>query len=109
MDANAVRALVAQKFPGAMASPLAQVFSTVVAKDATDAAIGFAQLQAMASKAAMKREAVEHAISCIDACRAQDIDYDEETLSHSIECSFPDLSREECDDAAESAIDSFGV
>lgn len=104
MNADQVRALIRSKYPQALSSPLAQLFSGVVASDEASRAIGFAKLQAKASRAQMKRDAHEHALSCIDACEAADIEYDSETLSANIECNFPELEIEECDDIASAAI-----
>ena len=104
MNADQVRALVAAKYPAAQNSPLAQMFNGIASRDAADNAIGFAQLQAKASKAAMKRNAYQHAVDCIYVCDSQGIEYDTETLSFNVESNFPDLSVDECDDAAEMAL-----
>ena len=104
MNADQVRALVAAKFPKAQSSPLAQLFQSVTASDAADNAIEFAQLQAKATQAAIKRAAYNHAVDCIAVCESQGIDYDAETLSFNVECNFPELSVDDCDDAAEKAL-----
>ena len=109
MNAEQVRALVAAKYPTANNSPLAQLFGSVVASDEAARAIGFAQLQAKASKAAMVLAAFKHAVDCIDACKAQGVDYDEETLSHNIEGHFPDLTIDECDDVAAMALNKYAA
>ena len=100
MNANQVNAYVAQKYPGANKSPLAMMFSGVIASDEADRAIDFAQLQAKASKAQMRREAFQHALDCIDA----NDEHDEESVSTNTECHFPELGMDECDDLAEQAF-----
>jgi hypothetical protein len=108
MDADAVRAYVAAKWPQAMQSPLAQLFSGVAARDEADTAIEFAGLQSRVSIQAakqMRSDAMDHALSCIDACDAAGVYYDEETLGHNIESAFgEDLSADECDEIARAAI-----
>lgn len=104
MNADQVRAIVAAKWPQAMQSPLAAMFAETAAHDEADRAIGFAKLQADAGHAQMKRDAYAHAIDCIYACKAQGIDFDAETVSHNVECSFPELSIDECDDIAAAAL-----
>ena len=87
MNADQVRAIVAAKWPQAMQSPLAVACATFAASDETDRAVQFASLQARATDAEARRvraDALEYALSCIDACNAQDIEWDSETLSHNI-------------------------
>ena len=85
-------------------SPLAQLFASVIARDETERAIDFARLQASSSRAQMRRDALKHAQDCIYSCTSQGIDFDEETLSANVESSFPELSIEECDEIATSAL-----
>lgn len=92
---------------GSGQSPLGQLFATVIARDEADRAIEFAALQARLSSNHRRRlrdEAMAHALSCIEACDAQGIEYDEETLSHNVEGNFPDLDIDECDEVAIAAI-----
>ena len=107
MNADQVRAFVAAKWPGAMQSPLAQSVQAFCAADEGSRAIDFAQLQSRATvcdQEQIRRDAMEHAMSCIDACDAEGIPYDAETLSFNVETCFPDLSLDECDDIARAAI-----
>jgi hypothetical protein len=96
MDAAAVAAYVAQRFPAAMQSPFAQFAREVTARDEADAAIDFAQLSGKAECAATKRAAYERARSCIESRGG----WVEETLSHNIRSNFPDLTDDECDEIA---------
>ena len=52
----------------------------------------------------MRADAYAHAIRVIAVCQASEIDYDEESISANVECNFPELSVEECDDIANRAI-----
>ena len=107
MNADQVRALVAAKWPSAMQSPLAQSVQAFSAADEASRAIGFAQLKSRATvsdQEQIRRDAMAHALSCIDACDAEGIRYDAATLADSIEESFPDLDLDECDDIARAAI-----
>ena len=101
---EAIRAYVAQQWPEAMQSPLAQSVREFVAADEADRAIGFAKLQANASEAQMREDAREWARSCLDACSGWDV----ETLSTNIESSFPELDADEYDQIAADAIARFG-
>lgn len=104
MNADQVRAYVNQKWPTAALSPVAAAIGAGCASDAANAAIEFAKAQATASSKTVCSEAFAYALECISACESQDIDYDSETLSHSIECQFPELDIDECDDIAVDAI-----
>ena len=104
MNADQVRALVQAKYPSAMKSPLAAMFAETAARDDADRAIGFAKLQSDSGHAQMKRDAYAHAIDCVNTCKSMGIDYDAETVSHNVECNFPELSIDECDDIAHRAI-----
>ena len=107
MNADQVRAYVNAKWPQAMQSPVAVACATLAAADEADRAVGFASLQARATASDTRRmrvAALAHAIDCIEACQASEIEYDRETLSHNVECNFPELSIEECDDIANRAI-----
>ena len=107
MNADQVRAYVNAKWPKAMQSPVALACATLAAADEANRAVGFASLQARATACDIRRirvAALAHAIDCIDVCQASDIDYDRETLSHNVECNFPELCIEECDDIADRAI-----
>lgn len=102
---EAIRAYVAQQWPSAMVSPLAQAVRGFVANDEADRAIRFASLQASVSIGeAMRRDAMEHARQCLDACGGWEV----ETLSTNIESSFPELDADECDQIAADAIARFG-
>ena len=81
-------------------TPLAQLFSAVIARDEAERAIDFAQLQAKADHAQDLRDASDHADDCIAACGAWELD----DLAHNIESNFVELSLEECADIAEAAI-----
>lgn len=99
MNADQVRAIVAAKYPQAMISPVAVLVKAIVAVDEADRAIKFAQIQ---------RDAVLHAIQCIDTCDAHGIAYDEETLAFNIESNFPELNLDECDEVAHEALRQTG-
>jgi hypothetical protein len=49
MNADQVRALVEQKFPKALTSPLAGMFAQIAAEDEAQRAVEFARLQARAN------------------------------------------------------------
>jgi hypothetical protein len=104
MNADQVRALVQAKYPSAMKSPLAAMFAMAASGDESDRTIGFAKLQAVLCGAQMKRDAHDHAVDCVYACKSQDVGFDKETVSHNVECNFPGLSIEECDEIASAAI-----
>ena len=78
MDAAAVAAYAAAKWPSAMQSPFAQAVKSITARD----------------------EAERHAVECLAACDG----WDEETLSHNIESNFPELDQDECDEIASASI-----
>jgi hypothetical protein len=82
MNAAAVRALVAAKYPQAMASPVA-----VACRDAVEAD-------------ELHRDAVEHAYHCLGCSNGWTV----ETLSHNIESSFPELDIDVIDSIAEQAL-----
>jgi hypothetical protein len=82
MDAAAVRAYVATKWPDAMKSPVAVVCHEAAAVDE------------------LHRDAVEHAYHCLRAGDGWTV----ETLSHNIESSFPEFDMDECDAIAESVL-----
>lgn len=107
MNADQVRAYVNAKWPGATQSLFAQAVLSFCAADETTRAVEFAQLQSCTSELESKRirrDALEHATQCIDACDTQGIEYDEETLSHSIETSFSELDLDACDEVAREAL-----
>lgn len=93
MDADAVRAYVAARWPDAMKSPLAQAMhgaSSMALLEASDA-----------DTVALRGEALAHAESCLAACDGWTV----ETLGHNIESAFGmDLSADECDDIAREAM-----
>ena len=104
MDADQVRAYVAAKRPEAMKSPLAVACATFAAADEMSRAVEFAQLQARASEADMKRlrdEAMEYAEACLRACDGWEV----ETLGNNIKSAFgADLGPDECDDIAREVL-----
>lgn len=103
---EAIRAYVAQQWPEAMQSPLAQSVREFVAQDEADRAIATAKLRAtvvIVAKDKERADAMEHARQCLDACGGWDVD----TLSTNIESSFPELDCDECDDIAADAIARF--
>ena len=107
MNADEVRAYVNAKWPQAMQSPVAVACATLAAADEADRAVGFASLQARATASdtrRMRADAYDHAISCIEVCRASEIDYDEESISANVEDNFSELSSDECDAIAHRAI-----
>lgn len=107
MNAHQVRALVATKWPSAMQSPLAQSVQAFCAAHEASRAIDSARLQSRATECEqeqIRRDAREHALTCIDACSAEGIRYDAETVSSNVETNFPELSLDECDDIARAAI-----
>lgn len=93
MDAEAVRAYVAAKWPGAMQSPLAQ---------AMHGASSMALLEASDADAVVLRgEAMAHAEACLAACGGWTV----ETLGHNVESAFGyELGADECDEVARIAI-----
>jgi hypothetical protein len=105
MNANQVTQYINAKYPGATASPLAQLFATVTATDAAERAIDFAGLQARATAAQIREDAISRAESCLDACDGWTV----ETLSFNLECSIDGLDVEECDDIAESVMRKRGL
>jgi len=105
MNADQVRAYINAKYPSAIKSPLAQLFSQATAQDEADRAIDFARLQAVASDAQMRRDAVALAEICLDAAD----DWEVESLSFNIECNFPGLDLEKCDAIAEAVMRKRGL
>lgn len=89
MDADAVRAYVAAKWPSAMNSPLAQ---------AMQGASAMAQLEASdADRVILLADARSHAEACLFACDGWTV----ETLGHNIESAFGmELDADECDEIA---------
>jgi hypothetical protein len=55
-------------------------------------------------KSAMRVEALRYARSCVDACDAAGVEYDEDTLSNNIESNFPELSLDDCEGVASLAL-----
>jgi hypothetical protein len=105
MNAEQALAYINSKYPSAMASPLAQLFATVTATDAAERAIGFACLQARATVAQIREDAISRAESCLDACDGWTV----ETLSSNIEEHIDfRLETEECDAIAEAAMQARG-
>jgi NAD-dependent dihydropyrimidine dehydrogenase PreA subunit len=89
MNADDVTAYVNAKWPDANKSPLAKLFDTAeVADEVIDVSDDDIS------------EAVEHAHSCIDACKANGIEFDEETISHNVKSNFPHLDEDTCDAVA---------
>lgn len=78
MDAAAVAAYAAAKWPSAMQSPFALAVKSITVRD----------------------EAARHAVECLAARDG----WDEETLSVNIESNFPELDQDECDEIARAAI-----
>ena len=105
MDADQVRAYINAKYPSAMQSPLAQLFSQVTANDEADRVISFARLQAVASAAQIRRDAVTHAEACLDSCDGWEV----ESLGFNIESNFPSLDSDKCDDIAEAVMRKRGL
>jgi hypothetical protein len=105
MNADQVRAIVNAKYPNAMKSPLAQMFAQTIVNDEADQATDFASLQARASAAQIRSDAVAHAESCLNACGGWEI----ESLGFNIECNFDGLDAEECDDIAEAVMRKHGL
>jgi hypothetical protein len=105
MNANQVRAYINAKYPSAAESPLAHLFAEVAATDKADQTIAFAGLQARASAAQIRSDAVAHAESCLNACGGWEI----ESLGFNIECNFDGLDAEECDDIAEAVMRKRGL
>lgn len=93
LDADSVRRYVATKWPQAMQSPLSQ---------AMHGASAMAMLEASdADSVALRGEAMEHALACLDACGGWAV----ETLSHNVESAFGmDLDADDCDEIARAAI-----
>jgi hypothetical protein len=93
MDADAVRAYVAAKWPRALQSPLAQ---------AMHGASSMALLESSDADAVVLRgEAMAHAEACLAARDGWTV----ETLGHNIESAFGmDMSADECDEIARAAI-----
>ena len=112
MDADEVRALVAARWPAALRSPLAQAVQAACAADEASRAVQFAQLQADVTANDRRRlhaDALSYALSCIDACQAQDIPFDQETLANNIGSGFPDLDEAACMDVAQQAMTRGGL
>ena len=93
MNADQVRAYVNAKWPAAMQSPVALAIGAIIATETAADAMALQRI-----------EAYRHAVQCVESCVACDIEYDEETISHNVECNFPDLSADECDAIAHRAI-----
>lgn len=93
MDANAVRAYVAAKWPAAMSSPLAQAMhgaSSVAVLESSDA-----------DAVILRAEAMEAAEACLNARSGWTV----ETLGHNIESAMGgELDADECDEIAREAI-----
>lgn len=93
MDANAVRAYVAQKWPAAAASPLANAMggaSAMLLLEASDADAAIARAELLA-------DAREHARVCLEMADGWTV----ETLGHNIESAYgADLTLDECDEIA---------
>lgn len=89
MNADQVRAMVAQKWPAAMQSPLAQ---------AMHGASAMALLEASdADRVILLADARDHGRACLHARDGWTV----ETLGHNIESAFGgELDAEECDDIA---------
>lgn len=107
MNADQVRAYVAATFPNSLGSPVAVAVQTFCAADSADRAVAFAQNQARATEVEKKRvleDAMAHASSCIDACNALGVEWDEETLTFNIESNFPELNDDECEEISIKAI-----
>lgn len=104
LNADSVRRYVADKWPQAMQSPVAEVCATFAAADEADRAVEFASLQARATDAVRRHllaDALEHAKSCMAACGGWTV----ETLGHNIESAFGDeLDADECDAIARKAL-----
>ena len=93
MNSEQVRAYVNAKWPQAMQSPVALAIAS-----------GLAATEALVALELQRIEAYRHARNCIDACQSHGIEFDEETVSHNVECNCPDLSIEECDAIAHRAV-----
>ena len=93
MDAAAVRAYVAARWPNALKSDLAQ---------AMHGASEIAQLESSGADAvALHGEALAHAEACLAACDGWTV----ETLGHNIESAFGiEMDANECDEIARAAI-----
>jgi hypothetical protein len=93
MDAEAVRAFVAIKWPRAIQSPLAQAMA---------GASAMALLEVSdADAVSLRGEAMAHADACLRASDGWTV----ETLGHNVESAFGmDLDADECDDIARTAI-----
>lgn len=104
MNADQVRALVSEKWPESLNSPLAVACANFVGTDEADRAIEFASLRARATEADAQRlrsDALEHAGACLNACGGWTV----ETLGHNIESAFGDVfDADECDDIAQEAL-----
>ena len=100
MTREEIDALVAKKYPNALASPLARLFREVSARDEAERAIEFAELQAKADEKKIISAAYSHAEQCLNAIDGWGI----ETLGHNIESAFPELDPDVCDEIAADAI-----
>ena len=105
MNANQVRAYINAKYPSASESPLAHLFAEVAATDKAEQTIAFAGLQARATAAQIREDAISRAESCLDARSGWTV----ETLSFNLECSIDGLNVEECDDIAEAVMRKRGL
>ena len=104
MNTQQIDAHIKNKYPGAHQSPLARMFSREISKNEASRAINFAQLQAAATKAQMRRDAFQHAMDCFSV----NPDHDIESVSSNVECSFPELDIDECDAIATQAATAMG-
>lgn len=104
MDADEVRAYVAEKWPQALHSPLARAVQDFSSADQADRAMGFAKLQASATEAERKtilRDAMEHAEACLNTCDGWSV----ETLGHNVESAFGgELDADACDEISRQAL-----
>lgn len=83
-----------------MSSPLQMLFAAVIAQDEAQRAIDFASLSAKAEHAGTYRDAQGWAEQCLDSRGGWDF----ESLSFNLESNFAELSMEEIEDIAESAL-----
>lgn len=110
MNAEQVRAYVAKKWPAASKTPLSQAFSQVIAHDEVSRSIDLSRLESLPSVTLhiqlqqIRQAAAAHALDCIDACRASCVEFDQDTVSYNVQCHFPELEFDECDDIADAAI-----
>lgn len=97
MNANQVRALVEQQFPGLLSTPLALAMQAASAL----AMLESSNANEVLAKADLLFDARAHANACIWACDGWTV----ETLSHNIESCFGgELDIEDCDAIAKEAL-----